>query len=298
MSLGNLRDNGNKGTNYPYQLKTLQLLSEISVNTGTGGGGGPTYGSRTAVYQATNNGTGYSTSDIIIRYDLIDIATSTVVSTVWFNQTTQATIAAPAPGDLTPVSPPSSVTVINGVAGSAVNIQDGGNSITVDGIVTTENQSVFSNLVRDAALDLWIEVRIWDSSINDWVGTPNYYAVGDNTPASGMFPTMPISYIDYQADITSLGLTVTSILTSLSSTRTPKLISTSTTGTITDTVVNITIQNVGASAGTVTVSGGSAVSIGAGKSLTFDAGGNGNKLGASSISYNATGTTFVINYVY
>jgi len=130
MSIGNTKDQGNKGNNFPYQLRTLQLLS--SINDGIAALPGVDYETRTSTYQAIANGAGYSTGDIIIRYDIIDVATSTVVSTVWFNDTTQATIAAPAPGDITPVSSPSSVTVINGGAGAAVNIQDGGNSITVD----------------------------------------------------------------------------------------------------------------------------------------------------------------------
>ena len=29
MSIGNLKDNGNKGNNFPYQLGTLQLLDLI-----------------------------------------------------------------------------------------------------------------------------------------------------------------------------------------------------------------------------------------------------------------------------
>lgn len=32
MSIGNLKDQGNKGNNFPYQLKNLQLLGQI-VNT-------------------------------------------------------------------------------------------------------------------------------------------------------------------------------------------------------------------------------------------------------------------------
>ena len=30
MSVGNLKDQGNKGNNFPYQLKNLQLLSQIA----------------------------------------------------------------------------------------------------------------------------------------------------------------------------------------------------------------------------------------------------------------------------
>jgi len=90
------------------------------------------YETRTSTYQAIANGAGYSIGDIIVRYDIIDVATQTLAAEMWFNQTLQTTIAAPAPGDLTPISAPSGVTVLNGPLGAAVNIQDGGNSITVD----------------------------------------------------------------------------------------------------------------------------------------------------------------------
>ena len=39
MSVGNLKDNGNKGNNFPYQLGALQLLKMINDSI-TGGGGG------------------------------------------------------------------------------------------------------------------------------------------------------------------------------------------------------------------------------------------------------------------
>jgi hypothetical protein len=84
------------------------------------------------MYQAIAAGPGYSIGDIIVRYDIIDVASSTILATIWFNQTTQTGIPAPAPADLVPIAAPSSVTVINGPLGAAVNIQDGGNSITVD----------------------------------------------------------------------------------------------------------------------------------------------------------------------
>ena len=135
MSVGNLKDQGNKGNNFPYQLKTLQLLG--AINDSISALPGVDYETRTTTYQATCTvcGPGYSTGDIIVRYDIIDVATSTLSATVWFNQTLQTTITpAPLPGDLTPVSAPSGVTVLNGPAGAAVNIQDGGNSITVDAI--------------------------------------------------------------------------------------------------------------------------------------------------------------------
>lgn len=134
MSVGNLKDNGNKGNNFPYQLAVLQLLG--SINSGIAAIPGVDYETRTTTFQAIAAGAGYSIGDIIIRYDIIDVATSTIISTLWFNQTTQATIAPPIPADLIPVAGATSVNVNNGAGALAVNIQDGGNSITVDGPLT------------------------------------------------------------------------------------------------------------------------------------------------------------------
>lgn len=39
MSVGNLKDYGNKGNNFPYQLGVLSLLEQIANNGGGGGGG-------------------------------------------------------------------------------------------------------------------------------------------------------------------------------------------------------------------------------------------------------------------
>lgn len=111
MSVGNLKNTGNKGNNFPYQLAVLKLLDQI--NASIGALPGVDYETRTTTYQATAAGPGYSIGDIIVRYDVIDVATSTVVSTLWFNQTTQSVIAAPAPANLTPYLPPGNVTVTN-----------------------------------------------------------------------------------------------------------------------------------------------------------------------------------------
>lgn len=78
--------------------------------------------------------------------------------------------------------------------------------------------------------------------------------------------------------------------------RTPTLISTTTTGTIAPQIHNVSFYNAGSAAGTVTVSGGSAISIPAGLSVNFNAGGNNNRYAVNSFSYNATGTTFIIGY--
>lgn len=200
MSVGNLKTQGNQGNNLPYQLRSLQLLGEISVNTSGGGGGG--------------------------------------------------------------------------------------------GGTTT----AFSTLVRDAALDLYIEVRVWDSATNNWVGSPAYYAVGDNTAATPPFPQAPITYIDYQSDITSVGNILNLVLNTLSTTRTPYvLLASGGSATISPAVLNISFYNSGASAGTITVNGVT-VAIPAGVTFNYDAGGNGNKYPANAFGYNATGTTIYVTY--
>jgi hypothetical protein len=112
MSIGNLKTEGNKGNNFPYQLRTLQLLD--AINNSISALPGVDYETRTTTYEAIGSGTGYSIGDIVVRYDIIDVATSTVVSTVWFNQTLQTTITpAPLAADLVPISAPSGVTVLN-----------------------------------------------------------------------------------------------------------------------------------------------------------------------------------------
>lgn len=111
MSIGNTKDNGNKGNNFPYQLASLQLLDQIL--TAISSSSSIDYELRTTSYKAIANGAGYSTGDFINRIDCINPATGLITSTIWFNETTGATIAAPPIGDLTPYIPPSAVTVNN-----------------------------------------------------------------------------------------------------------------------------------------------------------------------------------------
>lgn len=168
MSIGNTKDQGNKGNNFPFQLKTLQLLS--AINDSIAALPGVDYETRTSTYQAicTICGPGYSTGDIIVRYDIIDVATSTLASTIWYNQTLQTTIAAPAPADLTPISAPSGVTVLNGPLGAAVNIQDGGNSITVDATALDIRTLTFATDAVDVSGST---VRLQDSAGNNITST-------------------------------------------------------------------------------------------------------------------------------
>jgi hypothetical protein len=79
--------------------------------------------------------------------------------------------------------------------------------------------------------------------------------------------------------------------------RTPRLISTSTTGTIPGQPHSISVYNSGNAVGTLTISGGAAVSIPVGATINMDAGGNNNRFTSGAFVYDATGTTFIIAYV-
>jgi hypothetical protein len=175
MSIGNLKDQGNKGNNFPYQLKTLQLLG--AINAGISAIPGVDYETRTTTYQATCTicGPGYSTGDIIVRYDIIDVATSTLAAEMWFNQTLQTTITPfPAPGDLTPISAPSGVTVLNAPLGAAVNIQDGGNSITIDATALP--------LPTGAATETTLATILADATFTARINTLGQKAMAASTP--------------------------------------------------------------------------------------------------------------------
>jgi hypothetical protein len=109
MSIGNLKDQGNKGNNFPYQLAVLKLLDQIVANTGATSTMDREL--RVTTYQAIVAGAGYSIGDIISRTDIINVATGAIISTLWFNETTGLTIAAVPITDIVPYSPPATVTL-------------------------------------------------------------------------------------------------------------------------------------------------------------------------------------------
>lgn len=82
----------------------------------------------------------------------------------------------------------------------------------------------------------------------------------------------------------------------LGSIRTPVIISTSTSATISGHLHNISFYNSGTAVGTITVNG-TTVNLPVGVTVNYDAGGNNNRFATNSFSYDATGTTFLISYV-
>ncbi len=82
----------------------------------------------------------------------------------------------------------------------------------------------------------------------------------------------------------------------LSTIRTPVLTSITGSLTIAVQIHNLSVYNSGASAGTINVDGGGAISIPAGVTVNFDAGGNNNRYAINKFVLNATGTTFLVSY--
>ena len=82
----------------------------------------------------------------------------------------------------------------------------------------------------------------------------------------------------------------------LSSVRTPVLTSITGSLTIAVQVHNLSVYNSGAAAGTINVDGGGAISIPAGVTVNYDAGGNNNRYAINKFVLNATGTSFIVSY--
>lgn len=135
-------------------------------------------------------------------------------------------------------------------------------------------------LVVDASDVTWMEVRYWDAQ-DGTLGTPVYYLAGSTTPGS---PALPIKYINPNTYLAQL------VTNTTSANRIPGIATLTGSGFTTTGVYSFSIANVGSANGLV---GGETIS--AGTTISFDGGSLNNTL--ESISYDATGTTFIITYI-
>lgn len=101
---------------------------------------------------------------------------------------------------------------------------------------------------------------------------------------------------DSYLKLSSINTNTGNVSTYLSTLRTPVIISTSSSATISGQLHNISIYNSGAATGTITVNG-TTINLPSGVTVNYDAGGNNNRFPTNSFGYNATGTTFIISYV-
>jgi hypothetical protein len=98
------------------------------------------------------------------------------------------------------------------------------------------------------------------------------------------------------ANQTTGNSTLTSISNHTGSVRGAVLTSITGSLTVAPAIHNISVYNSGAAAGTINVNSGGAISIPAGVTVNFDAGGNNNRYAANTFVLNATGTTFIVSY--
>lgn len=77
----------------------------------------------------------------------------------------------------------------------------------------------------------------------------------------------------------------------------PNVLSETANGTLTEVSYSFSVYNAGSSAGTFNAGVGS-ITLPAGVTLNYDAGGLGNFFAASNFSWDATGTQFIITYTY
>jgi hypothetical protein len=83
----------------------------------------------------------------------------------------------------------------------------------------------------------------------------------------------------------------------LTATKSAGVLSSSGNSSLATAAYSFSVYNAGAVIGTFTGTTGT-INLPAGATLNFDAGGLGNKFPASTFSWNATGTTFIITYTY
>jgi hypothetical protein len=164
-------------------------------------------------------------------------------------------------------------------------------------------QNFIQTLVEDqggtgcpANCPVYLEVRIWNGTTFD---PPVYYDAEGNV----VIPVGPVVYLNPDFHLAQMVLLLTSIDADTSNiaadttaTRTAKVISTSTSGTIPGNPMTVSIFNANTMSGAVTI-GGTTISVPGGVTLSYDAGGLNNKFATGNFVYDATGTTFIITYV-
>ena len=111
-------------TNINNKLVNGTDIGDVTINN-TGGGSAVNIqdGGNSITVDANN----LDIRDLVFATDKVDVSNSTIAL------------------DVTTLTALENITVQNGAGSSAVNIQDGGNSITVDGTVTVSNQSILTN---------------------------------------------------------------------------------------------------------------------------------------------------------
>lgn len=134
-------------------------------------------------------------------------------------------------------------------------------------------------LVVDANDVTWLEIRLYNAGTGTF-DPPIYYLAGTNTPGT---PVAPITYINPNSYLAQI------VTNTSSSSRTPSMVRTSTSGTVNVAVYSFSVANVGLGNGTIL-----GQTIKPGETINFDAGSLNNYY--TGFAYDGTGTELLITY--
>jgi hypothetical protein len=274
MSIGNLKDYGNKGNNFPWQLKMLQGLQAIYDATNApltcvdnsvticGPAGGLDVnlhdGAGTAI-TSTPDGLGNTGIDVnIIGGVTLEVNLDPDNDSVGIYGYTN-------PAD------PSTFTGIKVDASGVLAIQDNGGSITVDGTVALDSATL------TALENITVQNGAGAAAVNIQDGGNSITVDATSLP----LPTGAATEVTLAAVNTKL----------TAATRTPGIRTyVNVTGAVASGLYSFSIANVGSAAGSV-----DGETLPAGVTINFDAGALNNTLGG--LSFDATGTTFVVTTI-
>jgi hypothetical protein len=275
MSIGNLKDQGNKGNNFPYQLKNLQLLGLIGDNVNA------LEPWLVQILNAIQAGTDFEAFLVVdnagvnwLEVRIWNTGTGSFDPPVYFlaGLNTPGIPAAP----ITYINPNSYLAQIVSYTSNLVSINAG--TPNALGQTTMVNSMPVVLASNQAAIPV-NQSGTWN--INNITGT-----VSLPTGAATETTTALVN-----SNVVLGNLTLNAIDTKLAPvSRTPNILTDTGSGTTPTGVYSFSIANVGTAAGTV-----DGQSIPAGVTVNFDGGSLNNTL--ASMAYDATGTIFLITWI-
>jgi hypothetical protein len=286
MSIGNLRDSGNQSNNFPWQLKMLlgqqcacDQLTQINANTDD------VEFLLSAILTTLQASTEYEAKFVV---DTCNGDTVYLEVRVWNpDDSTWGPITYYLPGSSTPVVPPGAATPgclvytdPSGVLALILGAIEAGNLILTDietntGDTVTELQSLLALYTAGQSACA--------SSLSVTLCTEQGTSLSNiETNTTGLATEVTLLSVD--SNVAQLVTNTTSVL------RTPSIASATGLGSTTAGVYSFSIANVGGADGLIY-----GVTIPAGMTVSFDGGALNNTL--DSISFDATGTTFIITYI-
>lgn len=256
MSIGNIKSEGNKGHNFPYQSKVLQGLQQISDNT-SGGGGSATEATLISLLAATVAG---QDMEILLVRD-IGNANQVVQQIREYDETTLTWS-----------------TSYQNVLGAVY--------VPVGPLVYLDPSAVLNLLLSE----LMLKADVTETQPISAASLPLPAGAATSILQTNLNSTITSLSANVATELT-LGAVNTKLVSLV---RVPKIIRTSgPAGTITPAVFDFSVANIGAAAGSIL---GGVNNILAGETLNFSAGAMNNYYAANSIAYNGTGTELLITY--